>query len=763
MREQETTAAQPPERNSREIARCRSARRRRRPAQRAARQEPAAVRSWRPEPVEPEVVPTEETGWLDDLRSAKQDRSAIGPGKPTDGKSSKSGKTAPAPDDVPDDAPPFLSADADPGPRGPAAAGAAGCSHVAGPAGAQPVARPRRLSAVPRHRFWQARGRVARSPRCRAAPAPYAAGPPPGQFGSAGRPVSPPSSAPASGGGAGGARARFQDADGTWHSGSGEYPSGSWRTVPGDGGTGRHTSPLNPDGTDEAGPGRGRRQIDPGQFSGRVDRGRPVPGGSPLPGRPVSGSPTSGGPMPAGPVSAVPMSGNAPAVPTPTSPAGPRRGAGPMPPQNLPGPAAGRPAGRAPGTGTRPAARRHRRRTARHRRVHPGLRHATTPVRRPPGRPARRPRPGRFPGALRQPWRVRLHPATRQRREPGPPDGPRRRLPGTAPRRRRPAGVGHAGTRRKLLRLPQHRHHRTGATGRGPRRRGHRPASVLGPGSRTGPVSGSPVSGSPAAARAPALFRLASTPGHPPGRAVVRSRWSGLAWPHRAARWRGVVRLAGPRGGPAVVSVARAGWRAGPRPALVCAAGQHTGPVARGQRPGPDGRAGGPAGAQHTGPIRRGQRPGPDGLAARRRRGAVSTPVRSPRGQRPDPDGQHAGPVPGGPGPRGQAGSGPDPATRPAGVPDPTSPANAPAGGPAPAAETRRRPSPAAPPLPRARVDRARRPAWVRPAWPPVRAAPVKPLEPPQPWCRRWSPAARAPARPPCRAARERWRTALRA
>ena len=34
----------------------------------------------RPEPVEPVEVPREETGWLDDLRSAKEDRSAIGPG-----------------------------------------------------------------------------------------------------------------------------------------------------------------------------------------------------------------------------------------------------------------------------------------------------------------------------------------------------------------------------------------------------------------------------------------------------------------------------------------------------------------------------------------------------------------------------------------------------------------------------------------------------------------------------------------------------------
>ena len=96
----------------------------------------------RPEPVEPEVVPTEETGWLDDLRTAKQDRSAIGPGKPTDGKSSKSGKTAPAPDDVPDDAPPFLAADAEPAPRGPGAGPPARPGAPASPSRGSEAGRP---------------------------------------------------------------------------------------------------------------------------------------------------------------------------------------------------------------------------------------------------------------------------------------------------------------------------------------------------------------------------------------------------------------------------------------------------------------------------------------------------------------------------------------------------------------------------------------------------------------------------------------------
>ena len=57
----------------------------------------------RPEPVEPQEVPREETGWLDDLRTAKQQRGAIGPGSATDGRASKSGKVAPGPDEDPDD------------------------------------------------------------------------------------------------------------------------------------------------------------------------------------------------------------------------------------------------------------------------------------------------------------------------------------------------------------------------------------------------------------------------------------------------------------------------------------------------------------------------------------------------------------------------------------------------------------------------------------------------------------------------------------
>ena len=67
----------------------------------------------RPEPVEPEEVPREETGWLDDLRTAKEERAAIGPGKASDGRSSKSGKVAPGPDDAIDDGPGFPGAGPD--------------------------------------------------------------------------------------------------------------------------------------------------------------------------------------------------------------------------------------------------------------------------------------------------------------------------------------------------------------------------------------------------------------------------------------------------------------------------------------------------------------------------------------------------------------------------------------------------------------------------------------------------------------------------
>ena len=57
---------------------------------------------------EPTEVPREETGWLDDLRTAKEQRGAIGPGTPAgETRPRKSGRLAPGPDAAPDDNMPF--------------------------------------------------------------------------------------------------------------------------------------------------------------------------------------------------------------------------------------------------------------------------------------------------------------------------------------------------------------------------------------------------------------------------------------------------------------------------------------------------------------------------------------------------------------------------------------------------------------------------------------------------------------------------------
>ncbi|MFC3386841.1 hypothetical protein ACFOHP_33530, partial [Couchioplanes caeruleus subsp. azureus] len=69
----------------------------------------------RPEPLEQEV-PREETGWLDDLRTAKEQGGSIGPGTaPGEARTSKSGRRAPGPDD-PDGDDPFPPAPASPPP-----------------------------------------------------------------------------------------------------------------------------------------------------------------------------------------------------------------------------------------------------------------------------------------------------------------------------------------------------------------------------------------------------------------------------------------------------------------------------------------------------------------------------------------------------------------------------------------------------------------------------------------------------------------------
>ncbi|HET6483710.1 MAG TPA: hypothetical protein VFG35_27220, partial [Actinoplanes sp.] len=65
-----------------------------------------------PQPDEPAVVGQEETGWLDDLRTAKERRGAIGPGTLAgETRFSKSGRVAPGPDDAPVDDFPALGAD----------------------------------------------------------------------------------------------------------------------------------------------------------------------------------------------------------------------------------------------------------------------------------------------------------------------------------------------------------------------------------------------------------------------------------------------------------------------------------------------------------------------------------------------------------------------------------------------------------------------------------------------------------------------------
>jgi hypothetical protein len=186
----------------------------------------------RVEPVAPEEVPQEETGWLSDLWTAKEERAAIGPGSAAgEARTSKSGRVAPGPD----------------GDR------------------AEPSAAP-----APR-----ARPREDRAP----APSPF------GRSGVVGRPVSPPPDPRATSGAPAGAQP-------SWQRGSGEH-TGAWQTFlePGarqgteaDSPTrgGRH-NPAPPS-TPENGPGHGRRQLDPGRLPGAADAVAPS---SPVP---VSGN-----------------------------------------------------------------------------------------------------------------------------------------------------------------------------------------------------------------------------------------------------------------------------------------------------------------------------------------------------------------------------------------------------------------------------------------------------------------------------------------
>jgi hypothetical protein len=321
----------------------------------------------RPEPAEIEEVPQEETGWLDDLRTAKEQRAAIGPGTLAgEARTSKSGRVAPGPPEE-DEPAPGTGRDAGPGRRSARVGG-----EPAG-IGGEPEHASRDDEAAPR------RGRSGDTATPSEAPAPFrpaSAGPPAaspyGRAGLTGRPVSasPPSpvsplspASPVSGEGTGRARSSR-----SWDSGSGEHASGAWQTAPGQPSAGppaaaprpspvspapspatptspahgsrhatpepgRHTSELNPDPTFTVGdePGHGRRAID----RGRV-----------------------GGAAPAAPASGVPLSGNAPEVPPasvrPAPPERPRGRGTAMPPRADFGPAP-RPAGEAT-PGGRPGA-----------------------------------------------------------------------------------------------------------------------------------------------------------------------------------------------------------------------------------------------------------------------------------------------------------------------------------------------------------------------------------------------------------------------
>ena len=204
---------------------------------------------------------------------------------------------------------------------------------------ASPVPARYRTTAAPRPcRPSDPPDRHRRLLRCRpASPAgpPVSAPSPFGRPGAAGRPVSPPSSvpvsggtsrsrspgAPASGGGAGAARARFQEHSGewrdvsdSWQAVSGEHSTG-WRTESGEHSTawpaaptsGLHFSPS--DRIDEAGPGRGRRQITPGQYGRQPDR-RPASGG---PAGSASGArPAASGSRPVPPPAARPAASGSP-------------------------------------------------------------------------------------------------------------------------------------------------------------------------------------------------------------------------------------------------------------------------------------------------------------------------------------------------------------------------------------------------------------------------------------------------------------------
>jgi integrin beta 3 len=179
----------------------------------------------RPEPVEPQDISQEETGWLDDLRTAKEQRAAIGPGALAgEAKTSKSGRVAPGPRDDGPARRPAVPATPDavetpaPAPRGVPITGFEQTGSFDGFAAGAPTPEP-----VP----------------------PVPATPPPtpatGRAGTMGRPAA----APVSGGGAAAERARSSRA---WDSGSGEHVARAWQAASGEhAAAGWQTGPVAPD------------------------------------------------------------------------------------------------------------------------------------------------------------------------------------------------------------------------------------------------------------------------------------------------------------------------------------------------------------------------------------------------------------------------------------------------------------------------------------------------------------------------------------
>jgi hypothetical protein len=417
------------------------------------------------EPVEQEAVPGEETGWLDDLRTAKEERAAIGPGTPEGARTSKSGRKAPGPRD--DDA------DPQPGRPGRAApttdrSGADPARRPGPPPGTPPPDRatpPDRSAMQPPGRSTPPAGSVPPPGAARATPPPAGrAAPPPGgrpaappaggsprgavppggtnPSGLPGRPVSPAAGFPGTGTSAGvpvagRPRSWHEDAPGQGAGGwaAPETPSRHGAAVPpAEPVTGRHLSAPSPPDRGPAERGQTRGPIDRAAVAGRPAPGSSAPRSAP-PAGPTSGagpaaSGRHGGPAaPASPAPLVPLSGNAPEPPPagssvrPTSPARPGAAARPGSPVHPSSPA--RPGAPVhPGSPARPGAAAHQAA------AQPPVRSAAPPTR--PGPPPAPPTfgPGSAPARVARPvapdavGRPAGYPAPAAHSAAGPQDGP---------------------------------------------------------------------------------------------------------------------------------------------------------------------------------------------------------------------------------------------------------------------------------------------------------------------------------------------------